>query len=150
MLSQFGRVLPKFKFPSKLNRWYVTSLHHSLKGEWAFNLDWKPKTASTVQLSFIHAIHEAQKEIHKGIKLNIPLLVMHSHQTKNPKKWNKDATQSDVILDVKDIKKYAKKIQGDVTIQTISNGLHDLVLSATDVRDQVYRQLFDWLDTKIS
>lgn len=150
VLSQFGRVLPTFKFPSKLNRWYVTSLHHSLKGEWAFNLDWKPKTASTVQLSFIHAIHEAQKEIHKGIKLNIPLLVMHSHQTKNPKKWNKDATQSDVILDVKDIKKYAKKIQGDVTIQTISNGLHDLVLSATDVRDQVYRQLFDWLDTKIS
>ena len=33
---------------------------------------------------------------------------MHSHQTKNPKRWHKSVTQSDVILNVKDIRKYAK------------------------------------------
>lgn len=36
---------------------------------------------------------------------------MHSHQTKNPKKWGADATQSDVILDVKDIEKFGKKLK---------------------------------------
>ncbi len=37
---------------------------------------------------------------------------MHSHQTKNPRKWGPDATQSDVILDVKDIAKFGKKNKG--------------------------------------
>jgi beta-galactosidase len=41
---------------------------------------------------------------------DVPVLVMHSHQTKNPHKWGKDAQSSDVILGVKDIQKYAQKI----------------------------------------
>ncbi|WP_288395771.1 alpha/beta hydrolase [uncultured Acinetobacter sp.] len=150
LLSQVGRVLPRQPFPSKLNRWYVTSLHQSLKGEWDFDLNWKPVSAPTVLLSFVHAIHSAQKEIHKGVYIDIPVLVMHSHQTKNPKRWHKSVTQSDVILNVKDIRKYAKKIKGDVTIQRIQNGVHDLVLSAPAVREAVYQKLFQWLNSKIS
>ncbi|MCH7337044.1 alpha/beta hydrolase [Acinetobacter sp. NIPH 2699] len=150
MLSRIGKKLPKVKFPSQLNRWYTASLHKDLKGEWDFNLDWKPTSAPTVQLSFVHAIHTAQKEIHRGVKLNIPALIMHSHQTKNPKKWGIDATQSDVILDVKHIKKYAKKMKGDISIISIHNGLHDLVLSALPVRKQVYQELFQWLEQKIN
>ena len=73
---------------------------------------------------------------------------MHSHQTKNPRKFNKDAQTSDVILSVKGIEKYAKKLQGDVTIMTIKNGLHDLVLSAPPVRAEVYTKLFTWLQQK--
>lgn len=80
--------------------------------------------------------------------IDVPVLVMHSHQTKNPKKWGKAAQTSDVILGVKDIQKYAKKIQGDVTIQSIHNGLHDLVLSEKTAREQVYTQLFQWLANK--
>lgn len=62
MLSRVGKYLPKVKFPSQLNKWYTTSLHKQLKGEWDFNLDWKPTSAPTVQLSFVHAIHTAQKK----------------------------------------------------------------------------------------
>ncbi|MEG1031951.1 MAG: alpha/beta hydrolase, partial [Acinetobacter sp.] len=82
------------------------------------------------------------------VKLNIPALVMHSHQTKNPKKWHADALKSDVILDVQHIKKYAKKIKGDVSISEIKNGIHDLVLSEKSVRENVYQQLFEWLKQK--
>ena len=147
-LSRLGKVFPDLQFPSELNKWYTPSLHKDLKGEWDFNLDWKKTTYPKVRLSFITAIHEAQKEIHQGVQLNIPILVMHSNQTKNPRKWGKDAQSSDVILGVKDIAKYAKKIQGDVTIQSIHHGLHDLVLSQKPVREQVYQQLFTWLSHK--
>lgn len=41
-----------------------------------------------------------------------------------------------------------KKLQGDVTVQSIPNGLHDLVLSQKPVRDSVYQQLFQWLADK--
>ena len=147
-LSRVGKICPDLEFPSELNKWYVTSLHKSLKGEWDFNLEWKKTTYPLVRLSFIRAIFEAQKEIHQGVALNVPALVMHSDQTKNPKKWHKHAQSSDVILDVKHIDKYARKMKGDVTISEIKGGLHDLVLSEKSVRDQVYQQLFQWLDSK--
>ncbi len=108
------------------------------------------KTYPKVYLSFVHAIFEAQKEIHHGVRLNIPSLIMHSHKTTYPKKFNQDAQSTDVILEVKDIIKYANKIQGDVNVMTIQNGLHDLVLSAPPVRAEVYQQLFAWLTQKQS
>ena len=147
-LSRIGKLCPDLKFPSELNKFYVPSLHKTMNGEWDFNLEWKKTTYPMVRLSFVRAIFEAQKEIHQGVKLNIPALVMHSHQTKNPKKWHKDAQNSDVILNVKHIEKYAKKIKGDVTVSKIHNGLHDLVLSEKSVRENVYQQLFAWLKQK--
>ena len=147
-LSRLAQKFPNLQFPSELNKWYATSLHKDLKGEWNFNLDWKKSSYPKVRISFIRAIYEAQKEIHQDVRVDVPVLVMHSHQTKNPRKWGKDAQSSDVILDVKDIQKYAKKIQGDVTIREIPNGVHDLVLSEKTVRDSVYQQLFSWLETK--
>lgn len=148
-LSALGKKLPHLKFPSELNKWYVTSLHQDLKGEWNFNLNWKKHTYPWVYLGFVHAIYEAQKQIHAGLSLNIPTLVMHSHKTTYPKKFNRDAQTTDVILEVKDIAKYAKRFKGDVKLIQIQNGLHDLVLSATPVRATVYAQLFQWLATKI-
>lgn len=107
-LSRLAQKFPNLQFPSELNKWYTASLHKDLKGEWDFNLDWKKSSYPKVRISFIRAIYEAQKEIHQGVRVDVPVLVMHSHQTKNPRKWGKDAQSSDVILDVKDIQKYMK------------------------------------------
>ena len=147
-LSKLGRLLPNLTIPSGLNKWYVPSLHCHYHGEWNFNLEWKQPSYKMVKLSFVRAIHEAQKEIHAGVTLTIPTLVMHSHQTTNPKKWGIEAQTSDVILNVNDIQKYAEKMIGDIRIQTIENGLHDLVLSAPKVREQVYQNLFAWIKEK--
>lgn len=147
-LSKLGRLLPNLTIPSGLNKWYVPSLHCHYHGEWNFNLEWKQPSYKMVKLSFIRAIYEAQKEIHAGVTLTIPTIVMHSHQTTNPKKWGIEAQTSDVILNVNDIQKYAEKMIGDISIQTIENGLHDLVLSAPKVREQVYQHLFAWIKEK--
>ncbi|WP_087544300.1 alpha/beta hydrolase [Acinetobacter sp. WCHA29] len=149
LLSEVGERLPNAKFPSGLNQWYTPSLHKDFYGEWDFNLNWKPKSLPFVHLCFVNAIHKAQKEIHRGISLNIPTLIMHSHQSKYPKKWGLDAQQSDVILDVKDMTHNAKKMTGDVQTLAIKNGLHDLVLSAPPVRKKVYEDLFSWLEQKM-
>ena len=147
-LSRLAKKFPNAKFPSELSSTYVTSIHKSMQGEWDFNLAWKPTAYSMVHLSFIRAIYEAQKEIHRGAKLNIPALVMRSQRSTHPKKFNHDAQSSDVILNVKHMSKYAKKLQGDVSVITIKDGLHDLVLSPAPVRAVVYKQLFQWLRSK--
>ena len=149
-LSRLAKRFPNMKFPSELNKWYVPSLHQSQHGEWDFDLEWKQPSYTMVRISFVRAIHEAQKEIHQGgLKLPIPTLIMHSHQTLKPKKWGVAAQTSDIILDVKDIQKQAKNLQGDVSVMTIQNGLHDLVLSAPEVRAEVYSKLFQWLERKM-
>lgn len=148
-ISALGKYAPNLKFPSELNKFYTPSLHRDFHGEWNFNLDWKPKSYPLVRLSFVHAIHEAQKEIHQGPRLTIPALVMHSDRSTYPRRFNQDAQSSDVILSVDDIKKYANTLQGDVNVMTIKAGLHDLVLSKQPVRELVYQQLFGWLDQKI-
>lgn len=58
-LSRVGKICPDLEFPSELNKWYVTSLHKNLKGEWYFNLEWKKTTYPWVRLSFVRAIFEA-------------------------------------------------------------------------------------------
>ena len=148
-LSALGKKFPHLKFPSELNPWYVTSLHQDFKGEWNFDLTWKKKTYPLVYLGFVHAIYEAQKAVHSGLHLHLPTLIMHSHKTTYPKKFNRDAQTTDIILDVKDIAKYAKRIKGDVSIIKIHHGLHDLVLSSIPVRAAVYQQLFQWLEQKL-
>lgn len=149
-LSHFGKKFSQLKFPSELNKFYVKSLHQNFHGEWDFNLLWKPTTYPMVYISFVHAIFEAQKEIHQGAKLSVPTLVMCSDKTRNPKKFNHDAQSSDVILDVQQIQKWANKLQGNINVITIKDGLHDLVLSALKVRTEVYKELFDWLSqTKV-
>ncbi len=147
-LSRIAKRFPRFKFPSELSSSYVTSIHHSMQGEWDFSLMWKPTEYSKVYISFVRAIFEAQKEIHQGAELNVPALVMHSARSSYPKKFNADAQRSDVILNVKHIAKYAQKMKGDVTVIAIKDGLHDLVLSAPPVRAAVYQKLFQWLKQK--
>lgn len=147
-ISKLGKKYPKLRFPSELNPYYVQSIHRKYHGEWNFDLNLKPEHYPKIYLSFVHAIFEAQKTIHRGASLSIPVLVMHAARTTSPKKFNADVQTSDVILDVKTIEKYANKLQGDVSVITIHDGIHDLVLSRPTVRANVYVELFQWLNLK--
>ena len=150
LISPLGKYAPDLQLPSGLNHWYTSSLHISMNGEWNFNLEWKKEKFPYVRLSFVRAIYEAQKEIHNDIYISVPTLVMYSNRTTNPKQWCEDAQTSDVILDVKDIEKWASRFKGNIQLCKIDNGLHDLVLSAPPVREKVYLELFKWLNLKIS
>jgi alpha-beta hydrolase superfamily lysophospholipase len=128
---------------------YGMSIYYKDKGEWQYNLDWKPHNAPAVNYGWLKAIYDGQKQIHKGIKLSKPTLVMHSDNSVYTKKWKKEMLTGDAVLNVKQIEKYAQKIDGNVQIQCIENGMHDLILSKEPVRGNVYNQLFDWLKTNL-
>ena len=144
-LSQLGAKYPRLKIPSRLNPFYVKSLHQKFDGEWNFNLDWKPVHYSWVKLGFVHAIYEAHRELHQGPKIPHPTLIMHSNRSSLPKKMNNDVHSSDVILDVEHIVHWGKNLKGDIQLLAIPNGLHDLVLSNSEARTHVYDALFAWL-----
>ena len=146
IISGLGKRKPNKTINGGFSPFYGKALHKDYSGEWNYNLDWKPNVAPKVNFGFIRAIHRGQKMIKKGAKINVPVLVIHSEKSSEPKKMTEEVFETDIILDVKDIQKNAKKIQGDVTIIPIKNGIHDLILSKKEVRDEVYKKLFEWLE----
>jgi alpha-beta hydrolase superfamily lysophospholipase len=145
ILSLLGKIFPTVKIPGGFSKAYGKSIHKDYDGEWNYNLNWKPNVAPHVNLGWIRAIYEAQKELKKEFHITGPVLVMHSlHSITNKKDKNQIQT-TDIILDINQIDNVAKNIKGDVEIIAIKNAIHDLVLSHKPVREYVYNTIYDWL-----
>ena len=130
---------------------YSQSLLSSYHGEWNFNEDLKMPFGHTIRSGWTHAITRAQKHARRRCrKIEIPVLVMSSdHSLEEKVEWEEAFKQADIVLDVKDIEKYGKRLGNNVTYRQITNGIHDLILSEKSVRDEAYRTLFEWLESQI-
>lgn len=146
ILSLIGKYFPNTLFSNNLSKFYGYSLHQEKYGEWNYNLYWKPHKIPKVNLGFIRAIYQFHKKVQNGLNIRVPILVLHSNTSIFKKKWSNEFFTGDAVLNVKHIKKYANKIQGNKTIIEIENGLHDLTLSKKSVRENVYRKMFDWVE----
>lgn len=146
IVSTLGAIVPGIKLKSGNNSLYGESLHKNHRGEWEYDLQWKPASTIPVSFGWTRAIHKGHKKIKKGLEIPVPVLVMHSDKSVYGDEWSEDFTKSDAVLDVNDIHKYASNLGENVTIAVIQDGMHDLVLSREDVRAVVYQTIFDWLE----
>ncbi len=126
---------------------YAQSLLKQYKGEWNFNPNWKMPKGHPIKAGWIHAITSAQRSLHKGGKINCPILVLSSTRSfPETNTWNEEYHNCDIVLDMHDIQNYGAKLGNYVTRYTIPNGIHDLILSKETARRQVYYTYFNWLD----
>lgn len=144
ILSFLSKYSPNKLISSGFSKLYGHSLHIDKYGEWNYSLAWKPHDIPKVNLGFINAIHNAQKNIQNNLSLDVPALVLHSSKSIYEKKWPECFMVGDAILNVKHIQYYTNKIKGNVMSCTIENGMHDLVLSKKPVRETVYKKIFEW------
>ncbi len=145
IVATIGSIFPYGSMDS-LTEHYPESLHKDYKGEWDFNINWKPTTSFPTYFGWFRAIRKAQKELQAGLNIKCPVLVMHSDKSYKGKTWDDIIYISDGVLDVDDIDKYADVIGSNITKIEIINGIHDLVLSKKEVRDNVYSQMKNWID----
>lgn len=146
IISFFGRIFPNAQLPvSPFSPLYGISLHKSEKGEWDYDLRLKPHEPKETKLSFVSAIYRAQRYLRHHRMIQVPFLILCSERSSRPEEWCEEVKNTDIILDVNDIKSYGKKLLGDVTIESFKGGIHDLVLSSSDVRDKVYETIFNWI-----
>lgn len=124
---------------------YAESLLKTHQGEWEFSTDWKMNQSPAVTSSWIRAIHTAQKRIHRGLSIPIPILVLHSDKTIDGNLWSPAFQTGDAVLNVNDIAKYAPLLGPLVTDLPIANGVHDLILSSPEVRGKAYQSFFQFL-----
>ena len=128
---------------------YAQSLLKTYKGEWEYDERWKMTTGHPKKAGWVHAIQEAQQWIQRKSRLTCPVLVLSSDKSAvETMDWDEAFRTSDVVLDVNDIQGYGAKLGTNVTLRSIPNGIHDLILSPRAARDEAYRVIFDWLDGK--
>jgi len=144
-LDQLGARQPRRLIPRNVSGLYGRSLHRDHEGEFDFNLEWKPLESYPVYAGWLRAIRRGHAEIHRGLDIAAPTLVLSSGRTAFPKEMGEDVHTADVVLDVQQIRRWASSLGSHVTSIGIDGARHDVVLSRPDVRARVYADLDRWL-----
>lgn len=145
-ISTVGSLFPKIRIHGGFTEEYGKSIHKDYYGEWNYILKWKPNIAPFINLGWLRAIHKGQQELRKPFNIKQPVLVMHSDKSVANEKDKNQMLSTDAILNIEQIDKIARNIEGNVNIETIRGGLHDLILSQKPVRKKVYSVIFDWIN----
>ncbi|SNT50763.1 Lysophospholipase, alpha-beta hydrolase superfamily [Actinomadura meyerae] len=135
---------PKAKLPAGVSDLYPRSIHREHGGEWEFDLAWKPLLGFPVRAAWLAAVRRGQLRLHRGLDVDVPVLVMASTRSVRPSRRTVDVTGADAVLDVEHMARYAPRIGRHVTLVRIEDGLHDLVLSAEPARTRVFEELARW------
>jgi alpha-beta hydrolase superfamily lysophospholipase len=125
---------------------YGQSLHSDHRGEWTYDLAWKPVLSFPVYAGWLDAIRRGQRRLRAGLTIDVPVLVACSTRTFRGKAWTEDVRVTDSVLDVDHIVRWATRLGPRVTIARFDGGMHDLTLSGKDVRAEVFRELGRWVD----
>jgi alpha-beta hydrolase superfamily lysophospholipase len=125
--AAIGRFAPFTRSPEALPRGYTDRLLQ----DWAFDTKLKPVEGFPVFLGWIAAMTDAHAKVHRGLRIGCPVLSMHSDE-------------ADVVLDWRHIARYSRTLGADVSVLAFPGGVHDLVLSRREIREEVFRQLFAW------
>ncbi|UOG73943.1 alpha/beta hydrolase [Hymenobacter tibetensis] len=147
LVTRLGALLPDLKLPASLSDTYGQSLHRAYRGQWDYDLAWKPNRVFHINAGWLRAIRAGHRQVRRGLQLPMPVLVLHSDRTAYSRKWSDDFLRADIVLDVQHIRQLGPRLGPNVTVKAIEGGIHDLFLSAPAARTAAYQAVFDWLDT---
>lgn len=152
-----GSYLPNYAVVAG-GSWYAHRLHTSNGGDWDFDLDLKRSRPAPVRMGWLRAIRAGQLRVHRGLDLDIPILVMASDQSSPPLLTEQDlsadqersalAGTTDTVLDVQQIVDRAPCLGRDVTVVQIPGGTHDLALGDSSSRGRYLAVIAAWLNNR--
>ncbi|MEU6726230.1 alpha/beta hydrolase [Nonomuraea wenchangensis] len=128
---------------------YGQTLHRDHGGEWDYDLELKPLGGFSVHAMWLAAIRRAQRRLHKGLAVDVPVLVLASSNGLRVRDFVPEARSADIVLDPAHIARWSTSVGPHVTCVRIQDGVHDLVLSAEPVRKQVFAELDRWMSTYV-
>jgi alpha-beta hydrolase superfamily lysophospholipase len=146
VVKQIGARRPMREIPRNISGLYGRSLHKDYEGEWEFNLGWKPVQSWPVYAGWLAAIRRAHDELHRGLDIRCPVLVLTSGATVYPPEMGEEVHGHDIVLEVEQIRRWAPAVGRHVTLVSIDGARHDVTLSRGPVRKQVYLELERFMD----
>ncbi len=149
-IDQVGARRPFAVIPRTVSGLYAESLHKDHRGEWEFDLAWKPLESFPVYAGWLRAIRRGHARLHRGIEVGAPILMLSSARSGRPRQWDDACHSSDIVLDVEQMWRWAPKLGSHLTMVRIEGGLHDLSLSAEPVRKAYFDQVDRWLGAYVA
>jgi alpha-beta hydrolase superfamily lysophospholipase len=124
---------------------YGSTLHVSGTGEWDFDTDFKPLAGFPVSFGWLNAIRRAHARVHRGIETGVPVLVLRSTRTHFSRAYTDLSDRADLVLDTRQIGRWASSLGGQVTDVPIEDARHDVFLSVPESRERAYAAVGEWL-----
>ena len=149
VVAALGARWPNLPLPAGLPDTYGQSLHRAYRGQWEYNLAWKPNHVFTVNAGWLRAIRGGQRQVRQGLGLRQPVLVLHSDRTLGGRQWQDDFQRTDIVLNVMHIQQLAPRLGSNVTTQAVPGAIHDVFLSEPAVRAAAYHYVFEWLEGSV-
>ena len=144
VLKELGRRRPLQEIKREVNGLYGRSLHRDHDGEWDFDLDWKPLESFRIHAGWLRAIRDGHARLQQGLEVPAPVLVLSSDRSSLPTDMTDDVHESDVVLEVPQIRRWATAVGPHVTYVAVRGARHDVVLSRRPARERVYAELERW------
>jgi alpha-beta hydrolase superfamily lysophospholipase len=145
-VSALGRRQPYRVVPLGMTTVYGESIHAEHRGEWTYDLAWKPIEAFPIRAGWFRAIGRGQRQLRAGLKIPVPILLACSTRSFKGATWHDSAAYADAVLDVEHMVKYAPRLGPQVTVVRIDGGKHDLTLSGPEARERVFSEVGRWID----
>ena len=149
VLDRVGRLQPFRVFPREVSGVYGMTLHRDHAGEWDFDLAWKPLESFPVRFGWLRAIRAGHARVQAGLDIRCPVLVLSSDRTTFTTALDERAHTTDIVLDVKQIRRWAGSLGSRVTSIAVPGAVHDVVLSRPQARERAYAEIERWLTSYV-
>lgn len=147
LLAWIAPIFPFFGLSGKNPIPYIDSIHQVHHGEWDFSLEWRKLSGFPIYAGWVRAIRKAHQQVWQNLNIQCPVLVLHSDKSIYGDTYNPTFQTGDAVLSVTHIRDRSKHLGNNVKIVEIKDGLHDLILSRQDVREETFQQIFSWLNS---
>jgi len=124
---------------------YGQTLHVSGTGEWDFDLRLKPLVGFPVTFGWINAIRRGHARVHRGLDIDVPVLVLRSARSLSSATYTALSDRADLVIDAAQIGRWAGSLGTRVTDVPIEGARHDVFLSLAEPRAHAYEALDAWL-----
>jgi alpha-beta hydrolase superfamily lysophospholipase len=129
---------------------YVRSISNRHDGEWDYNPAWRPDGGWRATPAWLAAVFRGHERVAHGLAIDVPILVLLSARSTPPVRWSPEMMRTDSVLDVPGVARRVPNLGPVVTLVQVAGALHDVTLSAADVRDVVWRELTRWFHGYVS
>ena len=146
VINAVGRLRGMSTLPLAKSSAYGDSLHHSMSGEWDYDLDWKPREGFPVRAGWLRAIRRGHAQLHRGLDIGVPALLLRSKLSRFAREYGPAVDVADAVLDVAQIQRWAGCLGDRTTIVPIDGARHDVFLSSDAPRAAAFTELDSWLD----
>lgn len=149
VVEALGRLDPLRPVRQRDSHFYGQSIRADQEGEWSFNARLKSSPRFVPRFGWLRAVLAGQDRVHRGLGIDVPVLVITSQRSLVPRAWSDELRSVDTVLDVDRIMATAPGLGGQVHLLRVPGALHDVLLSAPAVREGALRAIGDWVGGRL-